>query len=117
MYFVYQRSAQLDQVLLVVHDAALSIVAISVLMLVLFHRQRQFAGSTLDFLMIMSVIVVLNLPDSPIDVTGVSSVIIKLLVLFYCVEYVLYNLKNNQWLLRVIAFSYPVMALAFNSMA
>ena len=94
----------------------LAIASVVVLMLLLFQRQRRFSGSTLDFLMIISVIVVLNLPDSPIDVTGVSSLIIKLLLLFYCVEYVLYNLKKNQWLLRILFFLHPVMALAFNAM-
>tara|TARA_A100001015_G_scaffold122128_1_gene135372 strand:+ start:909 stop:2534 length:1626 start_codon:yes stop_codon:yes gene_type:complete len=116
MYFVYQKSIELDHMVLIVHNSMLLIAAVLVLMLVTLHRQRQFAGSTLDFLMISSVIVVLNLPDSPIDVTGVSLVIIKLLVLFYCVEYVLYNLTKNRWLLRVISFSHPIMALALNSM-
>ena len=116
MYFVYQQSMQLDQAVSLMHDLMLAIASVVVLMLLLFQRQRRFAGSTLDFLMIISVIVVLNLPDSPIDVTGVSSLIIKLLLLFYCVEYVLYNLKKNQWLLRILFFLHPVMALAFNAM-
>lgn len=114
MYFVFQKSIELDQVMLQVHNIMLLAAATLVLMLILFNRQRQFAGSTLDFLMIVSVLVVLNLPDSPIDVTGVSALVVNLFILFYCVEYVLYNLRKNQWLLRAISFSHPITALAAN---
>ncbi|OUV63679.1 MAG: hypothetical protein CBC79_01360 [Gammaproteobacteria bacterium TMED119] len=114
MYFVFQKSIELDQVMLQVHNIMLLAAATLVLMLILFNRQRQFAGSTLDFLMIVSVLVVLNLPDSPIDVTGVSALVVNLFILFYCVEYVLYNLRKNQWLLRAISFSHPITALVAN---
>ncbi|MDW3094304.1 MAG: MraY family glycosyltransferase [Gammaproteobacteria bacterium] len=62
--------------------------------------RKKFIGSPLDFLLVATAIVIPNLPDSPISDHGLSFLIMKLIILFYCVEYVLFNIVKNWWVIR-----------------
>ncbi len=73
-----------------------------ILMLFLSDSSRKFIGSPLDFLLIATAIVIPNLPNSPIADQGLSLLVIKLIMLFYCVEYVLFNIKYNWWTIRTL---------------
>ncbi len=69
-------------------------------LLFLGRSNKRFVGSPLDFLLIATAIVIPNLPNSPVSNSGLSILIIELLILFYCVEYILFNVKNNWWAIR-----------------
>lgn len=62
--------------------------------------RKKFVGSPLDFLLIATAIVIPNLPNSPIADHGLSVLIMKLIILFYCVEYILFNVVKNWWVIR-----------------
>tara|TARA_R110002049_G_scaffold13509_2_gene58405 strand:+ start:48066 stop:49685 length:1620 start_codon:yes stop_codon:yes gene_type:complete len=62
--------------------------------------RKKFVGSPLDFLLIATAIVIPNLPDSPIVDHGLSLLIMKLIILFYCIEYILFNVTKNWWVIR-----------------
>jgi UDP-GlcNAc:undecaprenyl-phosphate GlcNAc-1-phosphate transferase len=62
--------------------------------------RKKFVGSPLDFLLIATAIVIPNLPNSPISDHGLSLLIMKLIILFYCVEYILFNVTKNWWVIR-----------------
>lgn len=62
--------------------------------------RKKFVGSPLDFLLIATAIVIPNLPNSPISDHGLSLLIMKLIILFYCVEYILFNVVKNWWAIR-----------------
>ena len=71
-----------------------------IIILFLGDASKRIFGSPLDFLLIATAIVIPNLPNSPVSDSGLSILIIKLTVLFYCVEYILFNVKNNWWAIR-----------------
>lgn len=81
--------------------SALLLSVVLILMLFLGDGRKKFVGSPLDFLLIATAVVIPNLPNSPIDNHGLSLLILKLVVLFYCVEYVLFNVTKNWWVIRL----------------
>ena len=75
------------------------------------NSSKRFIGSPLDFLLIATAILIPNLPNSPVSDSGLSILIIELIVLFYCVEYILFNLRSNWWAIRatlVLSASVPI---------
>lgn len=78
----------------------LLIVACFVLIGLLLIGQRKFTGSPLDFLLIAVALIVPNLPGSPISDPELSYLALKLIALFYCVEFVLFNLTKRWWVVR-----------------
>ena len=74
------------------------------IMLLAQHKQR-FVGSPLDFLLIALALVVPNLPGSPISDPKLSFLALKLIALFYFVEFVLFNLNSRWWLVRLTLVS------------
>ena len=73
------------------------------------NGSKRFVGSPLDFLLIATAIVIPNLPRSPIAEPFLSVLIIKLIILFYCIEYILFNIKQHWWIVRItLAFSASV---------
>jgi UDP-GlcNAc:undecaprenyl-phosphate GlcNAc-1-phosphate transferase len=62
--------------------------------------RKKFVGSPLDFLLIATAIVIPNLPNSPISDHSLSLLIMKLIILFYCIEYILFNVTKNWWVIR-----------------
>ena len=82
----------------------IGILLVSVVIIVLLflgEGRKKFIGSPLDFLLIATAIVIPNLPNSPIANHGLSLLILKLVVLFYCVEYVLFNVTSHWWVIRL----------------
>ena len=77
------------------------ILCVTIIVVLLFgDGRRKFIGSPLDFLLIATAIVIPNLPGSPIANQGLSFLIMKLIILFYCIEYVLFNVIKNWWVIR-----------------
>ena len=98
---------------------AILIVACFILIgLMLLSRTKQkFSGSPLDFLLVAIAFFVPNLPGSPISDPNLSYLALKLIALFYCVEFVLFNLSRRWWVVRVaiiLCASIPV-TLSFTS--
>lgn len=82
------------------HIGLLVVIISIIALLFLGNTSKRFVGSPLDFLLVATAIVIPNLPNSPVSTTGLSMLIIELLILFYCVEYILFNIKNNWWAIR-----------------
>jgi UDP-GlcNAc:undecaprenyl-phosphate GlcNAc-1-phosphate transferase len=83
--------------------AQISVLIVCVIIIVVLFAgegRKKFIGSPLDFLLIATAIVIPNLPGSPIADQGLSLLIMKLIMLFYCIEYVLFNVINNWWVIR-----------------
>lgn len=80
--------------------AALLICVAIIIILFAGEGRKKFVGSPLDFLLIATAIVIPNLPNSPIADHGLSLLIMKLIILFYCVEYILFNVTKNWWVIR-----------------
>ena len=68
---------------------------------ILLFSKLKFSGSPLDFLLVAVALIVPNLPGSPISDPNLSYLALKLIALFYCVEFVLFNLNQRWWLVRV----------------
>ncbi len=91
------------------HDSVINIFHISLLVLcigliilmLLDNNKKKFVGSPLDFLLIATAVAIPNLPNSPISESGIGIIVLKLIVLFYCVEYILFNIANNWWIVRL----------------
>jgi UDP-GlcNAc:undecaprenyl-phosphate GlcNAc-1-phosphate transferase len=73
---------------------------IAIVILFAGDRRKKFVGSPLDFLLIATAIIIPNLPNSPISGHGLSLLIMKLIILFYCIEYILFNVTKNWWVIR-----------------
>ena len=71
-----------------------------IITLFLASSSKQFVGSPLDFLLIATAIVIPNLPKSPVSDPNLSILVIKLIILFYCIEYILFNIRYNWWAVR-----------------
>ena len=74
-------------------------------------NKKRFIGSPLDFLLIATAVAIPNLPNSPISESGIGVIVLKLIVLFYCVEYILFNIAKNWWIVRtavIISASLPI---------
>ena len=85
------------------NNIQLAVLLLSVLIIVMLFAgdmRKSFVGSPLDFLLIATAIVIPNLPQSPISDHSISILILKLIILFYCVEYVLFNVTRNWWAIR-----------------
>ena len=73
------------------------------IVLMLLSRSRQkFSGSPLDFLLVAIALFVPNLPGSPISDPNLSYLALKLIALFYCVEFLLFNLNKQWWVVRIV---------------
>ena len=75
--------------------------------------QQKFTGSPLDFLLVAVALIVPNLPGSPISDPELSYLALKLIALFYCVEFVLFNLTKQWWIVRtalVACAGIPILA-------
>ncbi len=83
-----------------VQISMLLLCAAIIAVLIFGHSRKKFVGSPLDFLLIATAIVIPNLPNSPISDPSLSVLIIKLIILFYCIEYVLFNVNKNWWAIR-----------------
>ena len=68
---------------------------------ILLLGKQKFSGSPLDFLLVAVALIVPNLPGSPISDPNMSYLALKLMALFYCVEFVLFNLRERWWVVRV----------------
>lgn len=73
--------------------------------MLLAQHKRRFVGSPLDFLLIALALVVPNLPGSPISDPNLSFLALKLIALFYFVEFILFNLDKKWWLVRLTLVS------------
>ena len=109
----YQLSQGLldEQVNLIV-NYLLIFVAIAFALRVRFCRDKTFQVTPLDYLVIVLVVVVPNLPETHIDGDYIGEMAIKLVVLFYACEALL-GMKQRKWnLLRISAVaSLVVMSL------
>lgn len=63
-------------------------------------KKQNFIGSPLDYLLIATAIIIPNLPGSPLADTEFSFLVLKLVILFYCFEYMIPNISNKWWLAR-----------------
>ena len=84
---------------------------ILIVLMLLNQTKQKFSGSPLDFLLVVIAFFVPNLPGSPISDTGLSYLALKLIALFYCVEFILFNLNRRWWVVRVaiiLCASFPV---------
>ena len=83
-------------------------------MLLMGGVKHKFAGSPLDFLLIATAIVIPNLPGSPVADSQFSFLLFKLVILFYCFEYVISNMVGHWWLIRVATLLFFVAPLTVN---
>ena len=90
-----------DTVIQIFHISMLIFSVGLILLMVMSSQNKKFTGSPLDFLLIATSIVVPNLPQSPLSESGIGMTILQLIVLFYCVEYILFNVVKNWWAVRV----------------
>ena len=67
---------------------------------ILLFGKHKFSGSPLDFLLVAVALIVPNLPGSPISDPNLSYLALKLIALFYLVEFVLFNLRQRWWVVR-----------------
>lgn len=100
----------------ILHISLLFIIVFLITLLLLGDKHKRFIGSPLDFLLVATAIVIPNLPDSPLSDSGISAILIELLVLFYCIEYVLFNVKNNWWAIRLTLALSAVIPIFMNFM-
>jgi len=70
--------------------------------LIFSKSMKKFSGSPMDYLLIAIALVVPNLPGSPVANPVLGYLAAKLIVLFYCVEFVLFNLDSRWWVARII---------------
>ncbi len=101
------------------HDSVIQILHISMLvfciglitLMFIGDDKKRFVGSPLDFLLIATAVAIPNLPQSPLSDSGIGIIVLKLIVLFYCVEYILFNIIKNWWVVRaavIISASIPI---------
>jgi hypothetical protein len=76
--------------------------------------KQKFAGSPLDFLLIATAIIIPNLPGSPVADSQFSFLLFKLVVLFYCFEYVISNMVRHWWLIRAATLLFFIAPLIVN---
>ena len=92
----------------------LLIFCIGLIMLMAFgQKEKRFVGSPLDFLLIATAVSIPNLPNSPISNSGIGIIALKLIVLFYCVEFILFNIIKNWWIVRstlVVSAAIPIIS-------
>ncbi len=74
-------------------------------LMLLSRTKQKFSGSPLDFLLVVIAFFVPNLPGSPISDPGLSYLALKLIALFYCVEFILFNLDRRWWVVRLAIIS------------
>ena len=112
IYFTSQAtsSSLLNNIHLLLLVLCMGLIAIMFLL----ANNKRFVGSPLDFLLIATAIVIPNLPRSPISDPGLSILVIKLIILFYCIEYVLFNIKHNWWMVRSILGLSALMPILMN---
>lgn len=88
------------------------------IVLMLLSRDKQkFSGSPLDFLLVTIALIVPNLPGSPVSDPGLSYLALKLIALFYCVEFLLFNLSKQWWVVRVMIILCSSIPLLVSSMS
>lgn len=71
-------------------------------MLIFSRSMKKFSGSPMDYLLIVIALTVPNLPGSPVANPMLAYLAAKLIVLFYCIEFVLFNLDRRWWVARVM---------------
>ncbi len=94
---IYQRN---DSVIQMLHISMLMLCVGLIALMIFTSSNKNFSGSPLDFLLIATAIAVPNLPQSPLSDSGIGITILQLIVLFYCVEYILFNVVKNWWTVR-----------------
>jgi len=98
---IYFATQKIDSSLMNQFHLGLLLICIGLIaILFITGGSKQFVGSPLDFLLIATAIVIPNLPRSPVSDPNLSILVIKLIILFYCIEYVLFNIKHNWWAVR-----------------
>lgn len=75
---------------------------IFIVLMLLSRNKQKFSGSPLDFLLVAIALFVPNLPGSPISDPNLSYLALKLIALFYCVEFLLFNLNKQWWAVRIV---------------
>ena len=90
-----------DSVINVFHISLLVLCIGLIILMLLGKDKKRFVGSPLDFLLIATAVAIPNLPNSPISESGIGIIVLKLIVLFYCVEYILFNIVSNWWIVRL----------------
>lgn len=86
--------------------------------LLLLSKDRQkFSGSPLDFLLVTIALIVPNLPGSPISEPDLSYLALKLIALFYCVEFLLFNLDRRWWVVRVVIITCASVPILLSAIA
>lgn len=71
-------------------------------MLIFSRSMKKFSGSPMDYLLIAIALTVPNLPGSPVANPLLGYLAAKLIALFYCIEFVLFNLDKRWWLARMM---------------
>ena len=82
-----------------------------IIIMIFGSNEKRFIGSPLDFLLIATAVAIPNLPNSPISESGIGVIVLKLIVLFYCVEYILFNVFKSWWIVRaavIVSASLPI---------
>ena len=100
-----------DSVINVFHISLLVLCIGLIILMLLGKDKKRFVGSPLDFLLIATAVAIPNLPNSPISESGIGIIVLKLIVLFYCVEYILFNIVSNWWIVRstiILSAAIPV---------
>jgi hypothetical protein len=92
----------------------LLICALLAAMLLIGGAKHKFSGSPLDFLLIATAIIIPNLPGSPVADSDFSFLLFKLVVLFYCFEYVILNMARYWWLIRTAILLFFAIPLILN---
>ena len=106
----YQHKSHID----LMFNAVLLLCIGLILILFLAGSKNKFVGSPLDFLLIAVAIVIPNLPDSPLSGSNLNILMFELLVLFYCIEYVLFNILKRWWAIRTTLLLTALIPLTLN---
>ena len=106
----YQHKSHID----LMFNAILLLCIGLILILFLAGSKNKFVGSPLDFLLIAVAIVIPNLPDSPLSGSNLNILMFELLVLFYCIEYVLFNILKRWWAIRTTLLLTALIPLTLN---
>ena len=97
-----------------IHFSILLLCAFLAAILLLSGDRQKFVGSPLDFLLIATAIVIPNLPGSPVSESQFSLLLFKLVLLFYCFEYMISIMSNHWWLVRALTLLFFVIPLILN---
>ena len=114
IYFSAINPLENEKVLSQIHFLILLACAFIAVILLLSGDRQKFIGSPLDFLLIATAIVIPNLPGSPVAESQFSMLLFKLVLLFYCFEYMISSMSRHWWLARALTLLFFVTPLILN---